>query len=85
MKFFEKIAGAELAELKRIAAAIAKKNKKIKKVIDVPIKLIPQDKKAKVIADGQEAIAKSRYMLYPKKIEKSEEGDFEEIVKRFFK
>ncbi len=52
MKYFEKTAGAELAELKRIAAAIAKKNKK-----------------AIAIADGQEAIARSKAMLTQKSVE----------------
>ena len=68
MKYFEKIAGAELTELKRIAAMIAKKNKKISKVINVPIKVIPQDKKAIAIAEGQESIVRSRAMLAQKSI-----------------
>jgi hypothetical protein len=67
MKFFEKIAGAELIELRRIAAIIAKKNKKIKKVIDVPIKMIPQDEVAITHAKHYDAFAKSTAMLGNKK------------------
>ncbi len=68
MKYFEKIAGAEAREMARVAAMIAKKNKKISKVIDAPVKVIPQDKKAIAIAEGQESIVRSRAMLAQKSI-----------------
>ncbi len=67
MKYFEKTSGAEAKELARIIAIIAKKNKKIKKVIDVPIKVIPQDKIAITHEKHYVAFAKSKAMLGNKK------------------
>jgi phosphoheptose isomerase len=63
MKFFEKIGGAEAREMKKIVAMIAKKNKKIKKVIDTPIKVIPGDKAAVIHEKHLVATADSRRML----------------------
>lgn len=68
MKYFEKAAGAETDAMRRTAAAIAKKRKKIKTVIDAPVKVIPQDKKAIAIAESQESIARSRAMLAQKSV-----------------
>lgn len=67
MKFFEKTGGAEAKELARIAAMIAKKNKKIKKVVDAPIKVISQDKIAITHEKHYEGFAKSRAMIAHKK------------------
>jgi hypothetical protein len=63
MKYFEKTSGAEAKELARIAAAIAKKNKKIKKVIDAPVKVIPPDKAAIVHEKHLVTTEDSRRML----------------------
>jgi phosphoheptose isomerase len=63
MKYFEKTSGAEARELARITAAIAKKNKKIKKVIDAPIKVIPQDKAAVIHEKHLVTTADSKRML----------------------
>ncbi len=63
MKYFEKTGGAEAKELARVAAMIAKKKKKIKKVIDVPIKVIPEDKVAIVHEKHHVATESSRRLL----------------------
>jgi hypothetical protein len=63
MKYFEKTAAAELIELKRVAAAIAKKNKKIKKVINAPVKVVPEDKAAVIHEKHYVATASSRRMF----------------------
>ena len=64
MKYFEKLGGAEAREMARVAAMIAKKRKKIKKVIDVPIKVIPENKAAPIIDKIQTDLTRSRGKLF---------------------
>ena len=71
MKYFEKTSGAEARELARITAAIAKKNKKIKKVIEGNIKVIPEDKAAVIHEKHLVTTADSRRMLGTMKVKRS--------------